>query len=83
LLQQNAALYADAGRPDLAVPPLAKALASPGVGMFYSPVLLWIDPAWDPIRKDPGFQALLKQYEKHKPGITYELASRTRPASSR
>jgi TolB-like protein/Flp pilus assembly protein TadD len=83
LLQQNAALYADAGRPDLAVPPLAKALASPGVGMFYSPVLLWIDPAWDPIRKDPGFQALLKQYEKYKPGITYELASRTRPASSR
>lgn len=75
LLQQNAALYADARRPDLAMPQLAKALAAPGVGMFYSPVLLWIDPVWDPVRDDARFQALLKQYAKQKPAIPRDVAS--------
>ncbi|HVC38163.1 MAG TPA: hypothetical protein VNF46_07155, partial [Gammaproteobacteria bacterium] len=55
---------------DLAVPLLAKALASPGIGIFYSPVLIWLDPAWDPIRKDPGFLALLKKYAQDKPSQT-------------
>ncbi|HJP97779.1 MAG TPA: hypothetical protein VJ862_04370 [Rhodanobacteraceae bacterium] len=58
------------------MPALAQALGSPGMGMFYSPVLLWIDPAWDPIRGDAHFQALLKQYEKYEPVVTYELSSR-------
>lgn len=53
-------LYAQADRPDLAVPLLAKTLATPGIGTYYSPVLLWLDSSWGPIRKDPGFQALLK-----------------------
>ncbi len=65
-----ASLYAEAARPDLAVPLLEKALTMPGIGSFYSPVMLWIDPAWDPIRQDPRFQALLKQYAKHKPVVT-------------
>ena len=52
---------AEAKRPDLAVPLLARAVATPGIGNAYSPVLLWIDPAWDPIRHDPRFQALLKK----------------------
>ncbi|MGH8307308.1 MAG: tetratricopeptide repeat protein [Gammaproteobacteria bacterium] len=65
----NAQLYATAHRPDLAVPLLTKALASPGIGWFYSPVLLWLDPTWDPIRSDPGFQALLKKYASDKPQI--------------
>ena len=64
-----AGLYAEAGRPDLAVPLLEKALATPGIGYFYSPVMLWIDPAWDPIRHDPRFQALLNQYDKYKPAV--------------
>ncbi|MGH8154102.1 MAG: tetratricopeptide repeat protein [Rhodanobacteraceae bacterium] len=67
LMESNAGLYARANRPDLAVPLLAQALATPGIGFNYSPVLLWIDPAWDPIRRDPGFRALLKQYAKYKP----------------
>ncbi|HET7662604.1 MAG TPA: tetratricopeptide repeat protein, partial [Rhodanobacteraceae bacterium] len=65
-----ASLYAEAARPDLAVPLLEKALTMPGIGAFYSPVMLWIDPAWDPIRQDPRFQALLKQYAKYKPVVT-------------
>ncbi|MGH8127738.1 MAG: hypothetical protein ACRETC_05140, partial [Gammaproteobacteria bacterium] len=66
-MEYNASLYAEAHRPDLAVPLLAKALASPGIGDYYSPVLLWLDPAWDPIRHDPRFQALLKKYAQYKP----------------
>jgi tetratricopeptide (TPR) repeat protein len=67
MTQSMAGLYAEAGRPDLAVPLLDKALATPGIGENYSPVLLWIDPAWDPIRHDPRFEALLKKYASAKP----------------
>jgi tetratricopeptide (TPR) repeat protein len=67
LMQADARLYAEAGRPDLAVPLLDKALATPGIGSYYSPVMLWIDPAWDPMRQDPRFQALLKKYASAKP----------------
>jgi TolB-like protein/Tfp pilus assembly protein PilF len=67
IMQLNAALYAEAARGDKAVPLLAKALVTPGIGQYYSPVLLWLDPAWDTIRRDPRFQALLKQYEDHRP----------------
>ena len=31
--------------------------------------MLWLDPAWDPIRKTPQFQALLKQYADSKPVV--------------
>src|SRR5690348_16806447 len=51
--QLNAALYAQAGRADLAVPLLAKALASPGIGTFYSPAP-GFDPAWDQIGRASG-----------------------------
>ncbi|MGH8413365.1 MAG: tetratricopeptide repeat protein [Gammaproteobacteria bacterium] len=67
VMTSNANLYAEAGRPDRAVPLIAMALASPGNGLNYSPVLLWLDPAWDPIRKDPRFQTLLKKYASDKP----------------
>ncbi len=76
--ESNATLYAQAHRADLAVPLLAKALASPGIGDAYSPVMLWLDPAWDPIRHDPRFQALLQQYAKYKPAaipVTVPVAS--------
>jgi hypothetical protein len=68
----NVALYAEAGRADVAVPLLARALAMPAIGFNCSPVMLWLDPAWDPIRNDPRFQALRQQYAKWKPAVTYE-----------
>jgi TolB-like protein/predicted TPR repeat methyltransferase len=71
----NAQLYAQVHRPDLAVPLLAKALATPGVGNTYAPVLLWLDPLWDPVRNDAGFQALQQQYAKDKPAVTYPIPS--------
>jgi TolB-like protein/Tfp pilus assembly protein PilF len=61
-MQANAALYAQALRPDLAVPLLAAALSRPGIGFYYSPRMLKIDPAWDRIRDDAGFKDLLKKY---------------------
>lgn len=74
LMELNAGLYAQVHRPDLAVPLAAKSLATPGIGDHYSPVMLWLDPAWDPIRNDPHFQALLMQYAKYKPAVTYDSA---------
>jgi TolB-like protein/Tfp pilus assembly protein PilF len=74
----DAEAYAMAGRADLAVPLLAKTLTTSGIGHSYSPLMLWLDPAWDPIRHDPRFQALLQQYAQHKPAVTYD----TPPAAS-
>jgi hypothetical protein len=67
----DASVYSLAARADLAVPLLDRALATPGIGMNYSPVMLWLDPVWDPIRRAPGFQALLKKYARYKPAVTY------------
>ncbi len=58
----NAQLYAEADRADLAISLLEKVFAAPGGGWVYSPLMLRIDPAWDPIRHDPRFQALLEKY---------------------
>jgi TolB-like protein/predicted TPR repeat methyltransferase len=79
----DASLYAQAQRPDLAVPLLARALAMPGIGYGYSPVLLWLDPGWNPIRDDPRFKALLQRYVKYKPAVPYATphASAGAPAS--
>ena len=76
--EYGAELYAQARRPELAVPALSRALAAPGIGASYSPALLWLDPAWDPIRDDPGFQALLQKYSADEPAVTYDNP----PASS-
>ncbi|MGA9853062.1 MAG: tetratricopeptide repeat protein [Gammaproteobacteria bacterium] len=67
IMLNNAGNYANARRPDLAVPLLARALASPGIGDSYSPVMLWLDPLWNSIRRDPSFQALLKKYASDNP----------------
>lgn len=78
IMMKNAMGYAQAHRPDLALPLLAKALTNPGIGVSYSPVLLWLDPSWDPIRHDPRFQALIEKYAKYKPAVIYAQA----PAAS-
>jgi len=70
----DAEVYAQAGHPDLAVPLLAQALAAPGIGQNYSPVMLWLDPWWGSIRNDARFQALLKQYAKYKPAVVYPIS---------
>jgi TolB-like protein/cytochrome c-type biogenesis protein CcmH/NrfG len=57
-----AVAYATAGRADLAVPMLAEALETPGIGINYSPAMLRLDPAWDPIRDSAQFRALLGRY---------------------
>lgn len=62
VLPGNASLYAQAGHADLAVAKLQELFAAPGGGWVYSPLMPRIDPHWDPIRNDPHFQALLKQY---------------------
>ena len=67
LMELCAHRYAQAGRAGKAVQVLSEALATPGIGTWYSPVMLWLDPGWDPIRKTPAFQALLKKYAKYRP----------------
>ncbi|WIG55615.1 MAG: Adenylate cyclase [Rhodanobacteraceae bacterium] len=71
----SAILYAKAGRADLAVPRLAKSLATPGIGIGYSPVMLWLDPELDPIRHDARFRALLAHYARYKPAVVYSAAA--------
>ncbi|MGA9828286.1 MAG: tetratricopeptide repeat protein [Rhodanobacteraceae bacterium] len=70
LMERCAERYAQAGRADKAVQVLSDALTTPGIGTWYSPVMLWLDPGWDPIRKTPQFQALLKKYAKFRPPLT-------------
>ena len=67
LMVRCARRYAQAGRADKAVPVLSAALDTPGVGSYFSPVMLWIDPAWDPIRKTPAFRALENKYARYRP----------------
>lgn len=58
-----ACAYTNLGDAGHAVSELDALLRSPTSGSFSVP-LLELDPTWDPIRHDPGFQALLKNYGK-------------------
>ena len=66
VLRNAAYAYAHAKDADRAMSLLSRVLSMPGGG-GYSPRLLWLDPYWDPIRKSPAFQALLKKYAEYKP----------------
>lgn len=70
----NAQLYAEAGRADLAVPLLVETFTTGRPWAYGSPALLWLDPSWDPIRRDPRFQALLKKYAKYQPASANAIA---------
>ena len=49
-------------------------------GLYISVPLLKLDPAWDPIRHDPRFQALLKKYASATPSASSILIEQgTRP----
>jgi hypothetical protein len=54
---------------------LRQLLDAPAGSVVAVPILR-IDPAWDTIRNDPGFQALLKKYANAEPnaaaGTTHE-----------
>jgi TolB-like protein/Tfp pilus assembly protein PilF len=63
----NAFTYAQAGRAEAAVSIVAEVLTAPGSGNIYAPVMLWVDPAWDPIRQEPAFAALQARYADHRP----------------
>ena len=58
ILTGLAEIQARAGEPAAAVNTLQRLLAMPG-GFCVSIAQLKIDPIWDPIRNDPGFQQLL------------------------
>jgi hypothetical protein len=58
-----AEIQARAGEPDEAVKTLRRLLSIPA-GVCISLQRLKIDPVWDPIRNDPGFQQLLAGKEQ-------------------
>jgi len=57
-----AEIYARAGRKDEAIA-LISGLLKAGSGFTtVTPIMLRLAPTWDPLREDPRFQALLKEY---------------------
>src|SRR4029077_2998721 len=62
LLVGLAQIEAHAGQPEEAVKILRQLLVFPA-GVEISIARLKIDPVWDPIRNDPGFQKLLSEPE--------------------
>ncbi|MGH8191829.1 MAG: tetratricopeptide repeat protein, partial [Rhodanobacteraceae bacterium] len=72
----EAQIRAMLGNADAAVKALDQLLAMPA-GFAVSAPLLRIDPAWDPIRKSPQFQALLKKYAKYKPAMIPAMPAST------
>ncbi|MGH8115063.1 MAG: tetratricopeptide repeat protein, partial [Rhodanobacteraceae bacterium] len=61
-----ASVYVHTGYADDAIEVLARLLSMPA-GMDMSVADLRINPEWDPLRKDPRFQALLKKYSSATP----------------
>ena len=57
-LEQLAEIHARLGHVDEVLSIIRQLLEMPA-GLVISPALLRLDPAWDPIRNDPGFQQLL------------------------
>jgi serine/threonine-protein kinase len=60
-LIQLAQINARLGRASEAVD-ILKNVMSTVSGHFISPAVLRLDPAWNPIRNDPRFQELFKNY---------------------
>jgi TolB-like protein/Flp pilus assembly protein TadD len=59
-LEHLAEIAVAAGEHDKALELLRQLLVMPNAGLQMSPGLLKLEPAWDPLRKDPRFQALLE-----------------------
>jgi hypothetical protein len=58
MLRNLAVVYATLGEADSTVKQLRTLLSVPS---WISVPLLLVDPTWDPVRRDPGFQALVKR----------------------
>lgn len=61
MLASQAQLYVRVGQPDQAIAVIGRVLSIP-YGAPLSSALLQLDPAWDPLRDDPRFKALLLKY---------------------
>ena len=61
MLASQAQLYVRVGQPDQAIALIGR-LLSISNGAPLSSALLQLDPAWDPLRDDPRFKALLLKY---------------------
>jgi len=75
-----AVVQAQLGEKTRAIDTLGRLLARPpgsALSLLLTPATLRFDPTWDPLRKEPAFQALLKQYPAT-PGSTSETAETTR-----
>jgi len=59
-----AQVYCMTGEPSRAAEQLEVLLARPG---RLTTMWVHLDPAWDPIRADPRFQALLSKYDRPQP----------------
>ncbi|HKI44303.1 MAG TPA: hypothetical protein VKA08_03110 [Balneolales bacterium] len=55
-------IYARAGDADKAIPILQQIFKARGTGEIITAHVLKNDPVWNPIRKDPRFQALIQKY---------------------
>jgi TolB-like protein len=61
-LGQAARVYAMLGRADLLLPMLARIRALDGTDTQTSAAILRLDPVWDKVRGDPGFQAEIDRF---------------------
>ena len=68
-LANLAAVQAQVGQVDQAITGLDRLLATPA-GQFVTVPLLKLDPAWDSIRNDERFQALLRKYSNNTQTMT-------------
>ncbi|HEY3519772.1 MAG TPA: tetratricopeptide repeat protein [Rhodanobacteraceae bacterium] len=68
-LEGLAEIEAHAGQPEQAIDLLQKLLSIPA-GETVSIERLELDPMWDPLRRNPRFQALLKKYSAAQPMAT-------------
>jgi TolB-like protein/DNA-binding winged helix-turn-helix (wHTH) protein/Flp pilus assembly protein TadD len=73
-------IEAQIGMPDQAIGVLDQLLAL-RTGTTISVPLLKLDPAWDPIRDSPRFQALLQKYANDEPGARSAVAAAITPTS--
>ena len=62
LQEALSSIYAHAGDADKAIPLLQRVFKAKGTGEIITAHMLKNDPFWDPIRKDPRFQALIQKY---------------------